>query len=166
MQNILRQIKLIQTESNKTTTFVDFLQGYDPTLFVEMHQDYFKDHYLQKYFIDEYNLGEDTDYDLYDHFDLWSLIQQKYEQFFSDLGRVDTHKWLNPSFYSDHSSYLKHEHFTFAEIDYLIGITDDLGDLADDFYDKINELTGESFSTIGYSEFFGALLSDYELYMS
>lgn len=164
MENILRHIKLIQTESNKTTTFIHFLQDYNPKDFVDMHQDYFKDYYLQKYFIDEYNLSDDTDYDLYDHFDLWSLIQTKYEQFFSDLGRVDTHKWLNPSLYSNSEYTIKDEYFTFDEIDYMLGYNE--GEVDEDFFEKFNELTGESFSTFGYNEFIGALLSDYELYMS
>ena len=163
MQNILRHIKLIQTESNKNLTFQDFLEGYNPSDFVNLHQDYFKDHYLQKYFIDEYNITDDMVDDLYDYFDLFSLIQTKYEYFFSDLGREETHKWLNPTLYSNYSSYLKTEDYTFDEVDYILGKTDEIDE---DFYDKFNELTGEVFSCLGYGEFIGALISEYELHMS
>jgi len=163
MENILRHIKLIQVESQKTTTFSEFLEIYSPEDFVNLHQDYFKDHYLQKYFIDEYNITDDIVDDLYDYFDLFSLIQTKYECFLSDLGREEAHKWLNPSFYSNYSSYLKTENYTFDEVDYILGTTNEVDE---DFYDKFNELTGETCSGFGYAEFIGALISDYELYMS
>lgn len=163
MENILRHIKLIQVESKKNTSFSEFLKVYSPEDFVNLHQDYFKDHYLQKYFIDEYNITDDTTDGLYNYFDLFSLIQTKYEDFLSNLGRDEAHKWLNPSFYSNYSSYLKTEDYTFDEVDYILGNTDGVDE---DFYDKFNELLGDTFSGIGYAEFIGALISDYELYMS
>ena len=73
------------------------------------------------------------------------------------------HKWLNPSFYSNYSSYLKTEDYTFDEVDYILGNTDWVDE---GFYGKFNELLGDTFSGIGYAEFIGALISDYELYMS
>lgn len=162
MENILRHLKLIQVESQKTTTFSEFLELYSPKDFVNLHQDYFKDYYLQNYFIDEYNISDDVN-DLYGYFDLFSLIKTKYEDFLSNLGREEAHKWLNPSLYSNYSSYLKTEDYTFDEVDFILGTTDEIDE---DFYDKFSELTGDSFSVIGYGEFIGALISEYELHMS
>lgn len=164
MNNILRHLKIVQTQSEKTLTFEQFLQNYDPQHFVETHQEFYKDYYLSKHFIEIYNLPDSCDYDLYEHFDLFEIIGQKYEDFLTDLGRDGAYKWLNPTWFSNYSE--KHEEFSYDEVDFLIGLKDDENLLNDDYYDRVDKMFGESWSVWGYNEFLGALISEYELFMS
>lgn len=163
MKRFTRMINLMRIESNKNTSFREFLEEMNPDLFIKIHQDNMKDHYLKRYFSAEYQIDYDDCNDIYDFYDLYSLMMLKYDAFFTKMGREAAHKWLNPSLYSEYSDYLKKETFTFDEIDYIIGLKDEVEN--EDFYEVYGELYGESVSGIGYAEFLGALVNEYEIFL-
>lgn len=143
-------LTLLQPDS-----FIDFIKRLSPKDFVELHQNTFKDHYLGEPEV----LVDDS---LFDDLDLFDIISDKYRQFFNDLGLRASHRWLNPSFYSNYSMYLRTEDFSIRMI-----LTEVEGDF---FSEEISERSSDYFSELYYemvsrwslSQF---ILDLYELYL-
>jgi len=150
-----REFNLTLTlESNK---IYEFLSKMDVDKFVNLHQDYFKDHYLSepKILVDN---------SIWDDLELGDVICEKYREFFTKMGIDAAYKWLNPSLYTNWSSYLKTEDYSMDVIKYEIGLIDEMDDEYD--YECFNELYYEIVSGWGLSWFVISVVELYYDYMN
>lgn len=131
----------------------NFLSNMDAEQFVKLHQSNFKDHYLSEPEVI-------IDGSAFDELGLADIIQEKYREFFSNMGAEAAYKWLNPSLYSDMVSYLKTEDFSMEVIKYEIGLSDELED--EDELEMFNDLYFDICSGWGLSWF---VIEIVDLYM-
>lgn len=144
---------MIGVEGSKELSFRDFINDFSAKGFVELHGAYCHDYYLESFFEQEYGISSEDIFDLYDKFDLWSLIEEKYIDFLTQLGLEKSIQYFN-------------EQFTQEEIEYLLGMNDGEDFDVEEFLNNWHEIVGGTWSSIGYVEFFGALINEYELFVS
>ena len=118
---------------SKIKTIYDFINAMDYETFVSLHQDSFKDHYLSQpnweflQSIIVYNGTDAQDYNfLYDDLDLFSVIREKYAQFFEAKGLDESLKWCNG--------------FTIREMSAIMGLD---VNLSDDEYESLCDKEAE-----------------------
>ena len=147
----LREINLLTLNPKD---FLSYVENLPAKYFVSIHQEYFKDYYLSE---PEFDLSH-----LIDEFDMFDTITEKYREFFNEIGIDATHKWLNPSFYSNYSPYLKTDDFTMDMIKYELGLIELSDELLENSNEMFSELYGETFSAWGYSAFMNHLINEFE----
>ena len=124
-----------------------FLSKMDAKEFISIHQDNFKDHYLSEPVIL-------LDNSVFDDLELGDIISEKYREFFENIGIEETYKWLNPSLYSNYSSYLKTEDFSMDMINYeVFGLECEDDELIEESCDMFSNLYFDTCSGWGLSHF-------------
>lgn len=142
MKNIRDFNLMMLTELSEIISFINSIR---PDIFVKLHQDYLKDHYLSE-------PKRILDYSVIDDLDLYDIIREKYREFFITKGLDKTYEWLNPTLYSNYSSYLKREDFSMDMIKCELFGGDEFSDeVVEESYDMFNDLYYETASGWGWS---------------
>lgn len=145
----------MKTDIIKNPDFINFIENIDPAIFVKLHQETFKDHYIQ----------HDEEYDEFNEEDIeniWDLfydyINDKYHKFFINKGLDGTYEWLNcVEYQKNYSEDMKRYPFTMNMIKAELDNSSD-----DDGRELFDELYNGCASGFSDKEFFLDLVWHYE----